>query len=193
MNQSSTSFVNSDPQHLRMNERSTPLVNSDPQHQAMIKRFATLVNTFLQSFLISQRIVILLHRHNYFEGKETTRDSLLLTFRKNLWMVIIFPLGSPHFHSYDSKEVRKVERGPPDLSLWIHWKQPSARGREIPTSGGWYDENNLDENTIQFGRIRDKNINFVLCQFQSYVLYLQKECLQFLFWNWHRTKFLFCP
>ena len=41
--------------------------------------------------------------------------------------------------------------------------------------------NELDDNNAQFARIRDKNVNFVLCQFQSLVLYLQKECFEFLF------------
>ena len=31
-------------------------------------------------------------------------------------------------------------------------------------------ENELDENKVQFARIRDKHINFVLCQFQRFVL-----------------------
>ena len=39
----------------------------------------------------------------------------------------------------------------------------------------------LNENMIQLARIRDKNINFTLCQFQRFVLYLQKECFEFLF------------
>ena len=42
-------------------------------------------------------------------------------------------------------------------------------------------ENELNENKVQFVRIRDKNVNFVLCQFQRFVLYLQKECFQFVF------------
>ena len=42
-------------------------------------------------------------------------------------------------------------------------------------------ENELNENKVQFARIRDKNVNFVLCQFQRFVLYLQKECIDFLF------------
>ena len=52
-------------------------------------------------------------------------------------------------------------------------------------------EKELNENNTQCVRIRDKNVNFVLCQFQSFVLYLQKECFDFLFWNWHRMKFMF--
>ena len=31
-------------------------------------------------------------------------------------------------------------------------------------------------NKVQFGRIRDKNVNFVLCHFQRFVIYLQREC-----------------
>ena len=38
-------------------------------------------------------------------------------------------------------------------------------------------ENKLNENKVQFTRIRDKNINFITCQFQRFVLYLQKEFL----------------
>ena len=52
-------------------------------------------------------------------------------------------------------------------------------------------ENELNENKVQFARIRDKNVNFILCQFQRFVLYLQKEYFGFLFWNSHRTKFMF--
>ena len=37
-------------------------------------------------------------------------------------------------------------------------------------------ENELDENKVQFTRIRDKNVNFILCGFQRFVIYLQKEC-----------------
>ena len=36
-------------------------------------------------------------------------------------------------------------------------------------------ENELDKNTVQFVKIRDKNVNFILWQFQRFVLYLQKE------------------
>ena len=35
-------------------------------------------------------------------------------------------------------------------------------------------ENELDENKVQFARIRDKN--FVLYQFQRFVICLQREC-----------------
>ena len=42
-------------------------------------------------------------------------------------------------------------------------------------------ENKLDDNNVQFARIRDKNINFVLCEFHRFVLYVQKECFVFLF------------
>ena len=42
-------------------------------------------------------------------------------------------------------------------------------------------ENELNENKVQFVRIRDKNINFVLCHFQRFVLYLQKEYFEFQF------------
>ena len=44
-------------------------------------------------------------------------------------------------------------------------------------------ENELDENKVQFLRIRDKNVNFVLCQFQRFVLYLQKECFEYKILN----------
>ena len=40
-------------------------------------------------------------------------------------------------------------------------------------------ENELDENMVQFVRIRDKNINFIVCQLQRFVLFLQKECFDF--------------
>ena len=33
-------------------------------------------------------------------------------------------------------------------------------------------ENDLKENKVQFVRIRDKNINFILCQFERFMLYL---------------------
>ena len=40
-------------------------------------------------------------------------------------------------------------------------------------------------------RIRDKNVNFILCQFQMFLWYLQKYCFRFLFWNWcNRRNFL---
>ena len=42
-------------------------------------------------------------------------------------------------------------------------------------------ENELDENKVQFVRIRDKNINFILCHFQRFVIYLQRECFSFYF------------
>ena len=42
-------------------------------------------------------------------------------------------------------------------------------------------EKELNENKVQFARIRNKNVNFILCQFHMFVLYLQKECLEFLF------------
>ena len=42
-------------------------------------------------------------------------------------------------------------------------------------------ENKLDENNVQFARIRDKNVNFVLCQFQRFVIYLQKRVLRGFF------------
>ena len=42
-------------------------------------------------------------------------------------------------------------------------------------------ENELGQHKVQFVRIRDKNANFILCQFQRFVLYLQKECFEFLF------------
>ena len=41
----------------------------------------------------------------------------------------------------------------------------------------------LNENKVQFVRIRDKNVNSILCEFQRFVLYLQKECFEFLFRN----------
>ena len=44
-------------------------------------------------------------------------------------------------------------------------------------------KNELNENKVQVARIRDKNVNFILCQFQRFMLYLQKECFQFLFCN----------
>ena len=42
-------------------------------------------------------------------------------------------------------------------------------------------ENELNENKVQFVRIRDKHVNSILCKFQRFVLYLQKECFEFLF------------
>ena len=42
-------------------------------------------------------------------------------------------------------------------------------------------KNDLDKNKIQFVRIRDKNVNYILCEFQRFVLYLQKECIEFLY------------
>ena len=32
-------------------------------------------------------------------------------------------------------------------------------------------KNELNENKVQFARIRDKNVNFILCQFQRFALY----------------------
>ena len=42
-------------------------------------------------------------------------------------------------------------------------------------------ENEFNENTIQLTRVRDKNVIFILWQWQRFVLYLQKECLSFYF------------
>ena len=36
-------------------------------------------------------------------------------------------------------------------------------------------ENELNKIKVQFARIRNKNVIFVLCQFRRFVLYLQKE------------------
>ena len=34
----------------------------------------------------------------------------------------------------------------------------------------------LNGNKGQFARIRDKNVNFFLCYFHRFVIYLQREC-----------------
>ena len=34
----------------------------------------------------------------------------------------------------------------------------------------------LNENKVQFVKNGDKNVNFVLCHFQRFVIYLQREC-----------------
>ena len=41
----------------------------------------------------------------------------------------------------------------------------------VTTSTSSEFQNELDENKVQFARIRDKNINFVLCYFQRFVIY----------------------
>ena len=51
----------------------------------------------------------------------------------------------------------------------------------VTTSTSSEFEKELDENKVQFVRIRDKNINFVLCHFQRFVIYLQRECFNFYF------------
>ena len=43
-------------------------------------------------------------------------------------------------------------------------------------SAGSEFENELNENKVQFARITDKNVNFVMCHFQRFVIYLQREC-----------------
>ena len=74
-------------------------------------------------------------------------------------------------------EIRAWERDPSSRTrseheneIWVQERDPSTRTRS-------QFENKLNENKVQFARIRDKNVNFVLCQFQRFVLYLQK-----LFW-----------
>ena len=42
-------------------------------------------------------------------------------------------------------------------------------------------DNDVNENKEKIARIRGKNVNFIMCQFQRFVLYLQKECLGFYF------------
>ena len=50
----------------------------------------------------------------------------------------------------------------------------SVEGVTTSTSSKFVCE--LNGNKGQFVRIRDKYVNFVLCYFQKYVIYLQTEC-----------------
>ena len=42
-------------------------------------------------------------------------------------------------------------------------------------------ENELEENMVQFARPGTIDVNFILCQFQRFVLFPQKEYSEFLF------------
>ena len=53
-------------------------------------------------------------------------------------------------------------------------------------------KNELNENTVQFVRIRDQNVNFVLCRFQRFVLYLN-SVLSFYFEIDIEQNLHFCP
>ena len=48
---------------------------------------------------------------------------------------------------------------------------PSVEGGNTTRTRSEF-ENELRENKVQFARIRDKNVNFVLCQFQNRTLFL---------------------
>ena len=52
----------------------------------------------------------------------------------------------------------------------------NAKGEGVTMSMSSEFENELDENKVQVTRIRDKNVNFVLCHFHRSVLYLHREC-----------------
>ena len=64
---------------------------------------------------------------------------------------------------------------PPYMFFFIRQAIKTERGHSTRTRSKF--ENELYEIKIQFARIRDKNVNFVLCQFQRFV------CFEFLFSN----------
>ena len=52
---------------------------------------------------------------------------------------------------------------------------PSKLVEGVTTSMSSEFENELKRNKVQFVRIRDKNVNFFLCHFQRFVLFLQSD------------------
>ena len=107
-----------------------------------------------------------------------------LTLNETMWSVLSVFNVLVLFKWVGGKDKGKISVSPSVNKL-------TTRERDHRTKTRSEFEKELNENKEQFVRIRDKNTNFVLHQFQRFVLYLQKECFEFLFSYWHRMKFTF--